>query len=275
MTFFYYAEEYINFNDLVTDLFKVYKTRIWMSAINPASFTGAGNPHTGQRAQQWPRQGSHANYLRTQEHQYSGDAARTQSPIDYDSPAARGNREFERLYGNTTYPAGMTVPTAMDRMAPMLHPGMYLSFSSVQNIVETSWLTSADYPPTMPSAYGPPGAAAPFSPNANQFTPFANQFGNMPAAWPQVPPGMGQPFQYPDAAANYAVAPPNSVANLPLNQQAFTPRAAMGQAQGSRQNHTLAQTQPHTNGHPANGEQDMNTLEDQLRRFNMNQRPPQ
>lgn len=38
MTFFYFADEYINFNSLVTDLFKIYKTRIWMSAINPASF---------------------------------------------------------------------------------------------------------------------------------------------------------------------------------------------------------------------------------------------
>lgn len=38
MTFYYFADEYINFNSLVTDLFKVYKTRIWMSAINPASF---------------------------------------------------------------------------------------------------------------------------------------------------------------------------------------------------------------------------------------------
>ena len=28
----------MNFNPLVTDLFKIYKTRIWMSAINPASF---------------------------------------------------------------------------------------------------------------------------------------------------------------------------------------------------------------------------------------------
>lgn len=43
LTFYYFAESYINFNDLVTDLFKVYKTRIWMSAINPASFaTAAG-----------------------------------------------------------------------------------------------------------------------------------------------------------------------------------------------------------------------------------------
>ncbi|KAK5279807.1 hypothetical protein LTR40_007258 [Exophiala xenobiotica] len=38
LTFYYFADSYINFNNLVTDLFKVYKTRIWMSAINPASF---------------------------------------------------------------------------------------------------------------------------------------------------------------------------------------------------------------------------------------------
>lgn len=38
MTFYYFADSYINFNSLVTDLFKIYKTRIWMSAINPASF---------------------------------------------------------------------------------------------------------------------------------------------------------------------------------------------------------------------------------------------
>ncbi|KAL8674709.1 MAG: hypothetical protein Q9168_000867 [Polycauliona sp. 1 TL-2023] len=38
LTFYYFADAYINFNPLVTDLFKIYKTRIWMSAINPASF---------------------------------------------------------------------------------------------------------------------------------------------------------------------------------------------------------------------------------------------
>jgi hypothetical protein len=38
LTFYYFADSYINFNSLVTDLFKVYKTRIWMSAMNPAAF---------------------------------------------------------------------------------------------------------------------------------------------------------------------------------------------------------------------------------------------
>jgi len=47
LTFFYFADAYINFNSLVTDLFKVYKTRIWMSAINPASFA---SPSLGLQA---------------------------------------------------------------------------------------------------------------------------------------------------------------------------------------------------------------------------------
>lgn len=43
LTFYYFADSYINFNSLVTDLFKIYKTRIWMSAINPASFASPGS----------------------------------------------------------------------------------------------------------------------------------------------------------------------------------------------------------------------------------------
>lgn len=44
LTFYYFADAYINFNPLVTDLFKIYKTRIWMSAINPASFASTATP---------------------------------------------------------------------------------------------------------------------------------------------------------------------------------------------------------------------------------------
>lgn len=47
LTFYYFADSYINFNSLVTDLFKVYKTRIWMSAMNPASFAHPAGPGSG------------------------------------------------------------------------------------------------------------------------------------------------------------------------------------------------------------------------------------
>ena len=37
LTLFYYADAYVNFNPLVVDIFKMFKIRIWMSAVNPAS----------------------------------------------------------------------------------------------------------------------------------------------------------------------------------------------------------------------------------------------
>jgi len=43
LTFYFYSTEYINFNLLVGDLFKIYKTRIWLSAINPAAFRSRSN----------------------------------------------------------------------------------------------------------------------------------------------------------------------------------------------------------------------------------------
>ena len=69
LTFYYFADSYINFNPLVTDLFKIYKTRIWMSAINPASFVtpvaglqlpsglgpGAFNPETESYSPRQPQ----------------------------------------------------------------------------------------------------------------------------------------------------------------------------------------------------------------------------
>ncbi|KAK8247863.1 hypothetical protein HDK77DRAFT_481324 [Phyllosticta capitalensis] len=41
LTFFYYADCYINFNHLVTDLFKIYKARIWIGWIESLSLKNA------------------------------------------------------------------------------------------------------------------------------------------------------------------------------------------------------------------------------------------
>lgn len=38
LTFYYYSNEYVDFNSLVKCLFRSFKTRLWMSAINPDSF---------------------------------------------------------------------------------------------------------------------------------------------------------------------------------------------------------------------------------------------
>ena len=67
LTFYYFADSYINFNSLVTDLFKIYKTRIWMSAINPASFI------TPPTAGPQPPNGVYGKEVQTdRRHQYDG-----------------------------------------------------------------------------------------------------------------------------------------------------------------------------------------------------------
>lgn len=41
LTFYFVADRRIDFRELVRELFKIYKTRIWMCAVNPAAATGA------------------------------------------------------------------------------------------------------------------------------------------------------------------------------------------------------------------------------------------
>ncbi|KAK3622713.1 hypothetical protein LTR56_022006 [Elasticomyces elasticus] len=49
LIYYYYADHYINFKDLITELYRIYKTRIWLSAVNPASFSqhAMGQPPSG------------------------------------------------------------------------------------------------------------------------------------------------------------------------------------------------------------------------------------
>lgn len=103
LTFYYFADAYINFNSLVTDLFKVYKTRIWMSAINPASFA---SPSIGLQAPSGIGPGavgvsrSTPNERRSQQQQQPD-----QTPYGPPTPAGRG------------YPGSFSQPyaSALDR----------------------------------------------------------------------------------------------------------------------------------------------------------------
>ncbi|EMD01111.1 hypothetical protein BAUCODRAFT_196344 [Baudoinia panamericana UAMH 10762] len=47
--FYYYADHYIDFKPLIAELYRIYKTRIWLSAVNPASFSqhAQGQPPSG------------------------------------------------------------------------------------------------------------------------------------------------------------------------------------------------------------------------------------
>jgi len=85
LTFYYFADTYINFNSLVTDLFKIYKTRIWMSAINPASFA---SPTLGLQAPSGVGPGAVVNR--------STASARRQEPQQESQPAYSGSNQTGR-----------------------------------------------------------------------------------------------------------------------------------------------------------------------------------
>jgi len=260
LTFFYYAEEYINFNELVTDLFKVYKTRIWMSAINPSTYM-AMNPNTAPRPppqfQKPGSQGHAANYLRAQEDYRTGlENGRTASPVDRDGPAARGNREFERVMQMQNPSRMAPNDLAPATKAPVPEGKLDLKDCSVHV------LTCKDF---SRAQYDPRRTNNSFAPNSNQFAAFTHQYGPAAAvagAWPQN----GNPAQYPfvysntrDPAGNYSVSAAGVMPSTAMNQQAaaFTPR-------GIIPHHQFA-----SNGYPPmSGDPDIQKLlNEQFQRF--------
>jgi hypothetical protein len=242
LTFFYYAEEYINFNELVTDLFKVYKTRIWMSAINPSTYM-AMNPNTAPRAPHAHRptgaanHGHAASYLRTQEdYRTTLESGRTASPIDRDGPAARGNREYERVLQMQNQPRMGPRPNDVPPPASGGLSDGELNFE--YNSFPT--LTCEDFPTGMQPFYDPRRAQPNPAFASGQFAAFAHQYGpnGTANAWPQNGAPGGYPFMFPNArenmnTPNYAVSPIGGIPPSAINQQAavFTPRAAMPQQQ--------------------------------------------
>lgn len=87
LTFYYFADSYINFNSLVTDLFKIYKTRIWMSAINPASFA---SPALGLQAPSGVGPGAVVNRAAAASARRQEAQQETQSAFSGSNQAGRG-----------------------------------------------------------------------------------------------------------------------------------------------------------------------------------------
>lgn len=165
MTFYYFADSYINFNSLVTDLFKIYKTRIWMSAINPASFAspslalqtpsgiGPGAVGVGRGAP-----GTERRQNQQQEQQ--------QSTFSSSSPTARPfPGAFVSPFGNERAAAAFSQPS---------FPHNYSGFGSAPRPVGTSYTSAASpsieqYPTSFPGgdyqlrsrAFPPPQSATP------------------------------------------------------------------------------------------------------------------
>ncbi|KAL7812497.1 hypothetical protein V8C26DRAFT_201291 [Trichoderma gracile] len=120
LTFYYFADSYINFNSLVTDLFKIYKTRIWMSAINPASFAsptlgiqapsgvGPGAVGVGRGANANERRQNQTSQQEQQSQAFAGAAqvrgmrsgyAQPQMAADRQGPPATGFPPSNYAYG--------------------------------------------------------------------------------------------------------------------------------------------------------------------------------
>jgi len=106
LTFYYFADAYINFNSLVTDLFKIYKTRIWMSAINPASFA---SPTLGIQAPSGVGPGA-VGVNRT-----SSSNERRQNPQHQDHQPQPQQQSFAMRAQGRGFPPSMTSPFLSDK----------------------------------------------------------------------------------------------------------------------------------------------------------------
>lgn len=133
LTFYYFADSYINFNSLVTDLFKIYKTRIWMSAINPASFA---SPSLGLQTPSGIGPGAvgvgrGVPNERRQNHQQE------QQPTFSSSSAAA--RPFSAAFVS---PFGTERPTAP--FSQPTYPSNYLGFANVSRPAVGAYTPSVD-----------------------------------------------------------------------------------------------------------------------------------
>nr|POE62822.1 uncharacterized protein pb7e8.02 [Quercus suber] len=120
--FYYYADKYINFKDLITELYRIYKSRIWLSAVNPASFS--------QHAMGQPPNGIGPGAITVGDNAFN---PLTYSPVDPDPYGAVRPYQIEPTY-TPNYPS---------------IPGVVNSFASHER-VQNNNLTSSLYPATAP-----------------------------------------------------------------------------------------------------------------------------
>ena len=149
LIFYYYADHYINFKDLITELYRIYKTRIWLSAVNPASFSqhALGQPPSGV------------------------------GPGAVGAFSAGGNNNYTMMYGQDPDPYGAVPPYRIgyDTYTPNYPgiPGVANSFAP-QN--------SAMIPPPSLGAAGMSAAMPPYGASSGNATPSAAA---APSAYPQ------------------------------------------------------------------------------------------
>ncbi|KAH8590276.1 hypothetical protein B0O99DRAFT_655007 [Bisporella sp. PMI_857] len=142
LTFYYFADAYINFNSLVTDLFKVYKTRIWMSAINPASFA---SPSLGLQAPSGIGPGAVVT---------GGRNPQPERRIQPEQPSSYGAAQAGRGYAS---PFTQGFSPVLDRGAPpnTFQPSSYAyGYSPFAASPRNAGVSPGGYAPLLDTTYG-------------------------------------------------------------------------------------------------------------------------
>ena len=106
LTFYYYATQRIDFRELVRDLFKIYKTRIWMCACNPTSVEGSAPGIIGESKSQDVEESVGTSTQQQQQPQHVG-------PSSHHFVGARGGRPPSYAASGTYSPSAAVFNPAM------------------------------------------------------------------------------------------------------------------------------------------------------------------
>lgn len=157
LTFFFFSTEYINFNILVTDLFKKFKTRIWMYAINPASFQSPLSSMTITPIQQNPPYGN-GMPTRNAAHVFTSGNRYANYPTAYQGAPVTGF--------NSAFPQPMTNP--------------YTNYLQQQQQQQPAYPQNSGYAPASgyQSGYAPAPASYAQPPTVDPFNSFGNGYNN-------------------------------------------------------------------------------------------------
>ncbi|KAK3673295.1 hypothetical protein LTR78_006840 [Recurvomyces mirabilis] len=119
LIFYYYADHYINFKDLITELYRIYKTRIWLSAVNPASFSqqAMGQPPSGIGPGAITQNNSGVNNSYTMA--YGADP----DPYGAIPPYRVGYDTYDPNYPSIPGVANSFAPSSSVHQAPAVQPG--------------------------------------------------------------------------------------------------------------------------------------------------------
>lgn len=207
LTFYYFAESYVNFNELVSDLFKLFKTRIWMSAVNPASFASSSPTHAIAQPQSTLR-----NHMPSQAQGAPSAFPPSTVPYGQQSPAG-----FDSVGGFGSAPYNQ---------APFGYDGAFNDAT------------------TNPSPLGNPYSSPWPAPTTNNVATAPNGNGSNP--WPRRQPAPGPQYAQYNAPSARAVAPsmwstpPEAMMNGPSLNASMPTFVPPRNGHNSSQNESLA-----------------------------------